>query len=294
MNILPNGLAEHCAGEATTLCRCWKLIRCDGVVLGFTDHDRELVFEGTSFLPSGGLSATTLEQRTGLGADSQQVNGVLQSESITAADIRADRYDGARMELWVVNWSLPQERFLDRVLHIDAITEQDGIFRAELVGQSAVLDRTAGRRFARRCDANLGDARCGVNLEPFTLQTTIAAVKSASLLEMGDAAAFPSGWFRGGLLRFVSGAQTGLEMEIAEHLLSGSLASLNMWKPLAELPETGDQVELVAGCDKRFATCRTRFANSINFRGFPHIPGNDAALGYASSFTGMDGGVIVP
>ena len=294
MNILPNGLAEHCAGEATTLCRCWKLVRRDGVVLGFTDHDRELVLDGTGFQPSGGLSATTLEQGTGLGADSQQVNGVLMSDAITAADIRADRYDGARLELWIVNWSLPSERFLDRVLRIDAITEQDGIFRAELVGQSAVLDRTRGRRFSRRCDADLGDARCKLDLLPFRLLTTITAVRSSLLVEIAGAQEFATGWFRGGILRFGSGNLAGSEIEIADHIVSNGTASLHLWKPLPQLPLAGDEVELTAGCDKSFATCRTRFANSANFRGFPHIPGNDAALGYASSFTEMDGGVIIP
>lgn len=30
-----------------------------------------------------------------------------------------------------------------------------------------------------------------------------------------------------------------------------------------------------AGCDQRFATCRDRFANTLNFRGFPYMVGND-------------------
>jgi uncharacterized phage protein (TIGR02218 family) len=38
---------------------------------------------------------------------------------------------------------------------------------------------------------------------------------------------------------------------------------------------------VTAGCDKRFETCRTKFANAVNFRGFPHLPGNDFVVAYA-------------
>ena len=97
-----------------------------------------------------------------------------------------------------------------------------------------------------------------------------------------------------GLVEWAAPRDHGSEIEIADHIVSNGTASLHLWKPLPQLPLAGDEVELTAGCDKSFATCRTRFANSANFRGFPHIPGNDAALGYASSFTEMDGGVIIP
>ena len=56
----------------------------------------------------------------------------------------------------------------------------------------------------------------------------------------------------------------------------------------------GDQVRLVAGCDKTFATCKAKFANALNFRGFPHLPGNDAAYGYVVDGGRFDGGPVVP
>jgi uncharacterized phage protein (TIGR02218 family) len=47
-----------------------------------------------------------------------------------------------------------------------------------------------------------------------------------------------------------------------------------------------------AGCDKRLATCGTKFANVANFRGFPHIPGQDAVLRYATKDGGHEGAVL--
>jgi uncharacterized phage protein (TIGR02218 family) len=60
------------------------------------------------------------------------------------------------------------------------------------------------------------------------------------------------------------------------------------------LPELGDALTVTAGCDKTLGQCAAKFANSERFRGFPHIPGNDFALGYASTLEIMDGGAIFP
>jgi uncharacterized phage protein (TIGR02218 family) len=52
----------------------------------------------------------------------------------------------------------------------------------------------------------------------------------------------------------------------------------------------GDAFAVTPGCDKQFATCKTKYANAANFRGCPHMPGNDAALAPVSSSTPLDGG----
>jgi len=296
MKTLPEGLAAHVAGQATTLCRCWKLTRRDGTVLGFTDHDRDIGFNGVTFEAASGVGAGELEQSLGLGADTQEVAGALSSERIAADDIRADRYDGARIELWIVNWLAPEERLLDRVLTIGEIVEEDGAFRAELRSLSADMDETRGRSFSRACDADLGDARCGVNLAlpEFSGSGTVGAVRSTLVVEADGLGAFSNGWFRGGRLTFTSGENAGMSVEIAEHHAGDGVATLHLWKPPVGPLEVGDAFEIRAGCDKTFATCKARFDNAVNFRGFPHIPGNDHALGYASSFRVMDGGPIVP
>ncbi len=56
----------------------------------------------------------------------------------------------------------------------------------------------------------------------------------------------------------------------------------------------GDGFEVTVGCDKAFATCKAKFANALNFRGFPHLPGNDAAYGYVTDGAIFDGGPLVP
>lgn len=290
------GLASHLSGTVTTVCRCWRVERRDGVVLGFTDHDRDISFDGIAHEAASGLSASEMQQHSGLNADSQQVSGALISGRITEEDIRADRYDAASVAIWLVNWSNPDERMLERICTIGEISREDGAFRAELRGFAAALDQTRGRRFTRACDADLGDARCGISLAlpMWSAQGEVVEIAGELLLRVSGIAAFASHHFSGGKLAFLSGSNQGLAIELAGHQLHQDTAMLALWKPPVFPTVAGDLVHLSAGCDKRFSTCRERFANQRNFRGFPHIPGNDFTLGYASSFDVFDGGALVP
>ena len=57
---------------------------------------------------------------------------------------------------------------------------------------------------------------------------------------------------------------------------------------------SGISFRMLPGCDKSFAQCKAKFANSANFRGFPHLPGNDAAYNYADGKGNFDGKPLVP
>jgi uncharacterized phage protein (TIGR02218 family) len=70
------------------------------------------------------------------------------------------------------------------------------------------------------------------------------------------------------------------------------LSVLTLWTALPAAPAPGDQFQVAAGCDKRFSTCRDRFANAASFRGFPHMPGADYVVRYAANGdAGLDGGL---
>lgn len=289
-------LAAHLGSASTTLCRCWKLVRRDGQTFGFTDHDRALAFDGVEFEAASGVSAGEMQQGLGLNAESQEIVGALTSDRISPADIRADRYDGARVEVFLVNWAIPSQRLLEHVFTVGEITRRDGAFHVELRSLTTDLSQTRGRNISRLCDADLGDGLCGIDLAVplWSAEGSVLAVRSALCLEIGGLSAFAANHFRGGRLSLVSGPNSGVAVEISGHEMQDGIAIISLWKPFAFDLAVTDAVRLTAGCDKHFATCRDRFANSVNFRGFPHIPGNDFALGYASSFEVMDGGVLIP
>ena len=161
-------LAAHLAGGITTLCRCWRLTRRDGLVMGFTDHDRDLTFDAVTYRAGGGLSASEAESAAGLQVSGGEVSGALRDAGIAEADILAGRYDEAEVAAYIVNWSDVTQRHLLQVATIGEIRRADRSFVAELRGPLHRYDQEQGRIYQRTCPAVLGDARCAVNLASMT------------------------------------------------------------------------------------------------------------------------------
>ena len=160
MRAIPEDLAAHLAGPATTLAHGWRLTRTDGVVLGFTDHDEPLSFGGTHFEAATGLTGSEAEETLGLAATTAEVEGALSSLAIAEADIFAGRFDGAKVETFVVNWQEPAQHVLMDVCELGEVKRGETGFTAELRSLAARLDRVRGRIYRRRCDAVFGDGRC--------------------------------------------------------------------------------------------------------------------------------------
>lgn len=272
-------LAAHLAGGLTTLCHAWAVTRTDGTVFGFTDHDRDLAFDGMTFRADSGLSARALQQGTGLSVDNTEALGLLSDTALSEADIVAGRFDGAEVRCWRVNWSDPAQRLLQFRGTIGELQRNGASFTAELRGLTEALNRPLGRIYQKPCTAVLGDAACRVDLTgpDHSLTLSVTAVEGARILQLAgaDAAALPEGWFRRGHLLVLDGAASGLQGTVKRDSPQGSQREIELWEPLRAPLVPGDSLRLQAGCDKRFATCRDKFANLVNFQGFPDLPGDD-------------------
>ena len=289
-------MLAHLAGEVTTLCHCWRLARRDGAVSGFTDHDRPLTIGETVFEPRSGFSASEARDTLGLAMDTVDVEGALSSADISEDDIAAGLYDGASVETLLVNWRAPDQHASIRTATIGRMTRSDGRFVAELESLMHGLDRPAGRTVRRDCDAELGDGRCRFDLgQPgFTASGNVVATEAPLVLIVEGLSGHGAGWFAGGVLTWSTGANDGSPARVAEHRREGEAARLILRDPDRYPPAAGDTFTIAAGCDKRFSTCRAKFLNSENFRGFPHLPGNDAAYGYVAEGGQFGGGALVP
>lgn len=294
MVTLSGPLATHLENEVTTLCYCWRLRRSDGTVMGFTDHDRKLTCDGTVFAPETGLSATEARRSLGMAADSVDVEGALSAIDIEEADIMAGIYDGATVETLLVNWQDPQQFARLRRAVIGQIARRDGRFVAELESPERAMDQTNGRTVRRTCDAELGDGRCRVDLEAggFKGEGVLEAIAGNSITVNG-LASFENGWFGNGIVTWTSGAGIGRRERVSAHRKGADGVVLDLWRDIAAPVASGDTFTVVAGCDKHFSTCRDKFANSANFQGFPHLPGDDAAYGYVMEGQRFDGGPLV-
>jgi uncharacterized phage protein (TIGR02218 family) len=292
----PDAFAAHLAGEATTICQCWKLTRKDGTVAGFTDHDSPLTVDGVACEPNSGFTASEARSSLGLAADTVDVEGALSSANLAEGDIEAGLFDGAIVETYLVNWAETDQFARIRKAAVGKIRRSDGRFSAELESMAQSLDRPNGRIVRRVCDAELGDARCRFDLDRtgFTASGAVSSVETADTIIVTGLTGYAAGWFGNGLLTWTSGAAVGRKARIIDHIVRSGEIAFVLWSEQIADPEPGDAFTVVAGCDKRFRTCKEKFVNQLNFRGFPHLPGNDAAYGYATDGGNFDGGPLVP
>jgi uncharacterized phage protein (TIGR02218 family) len=260
-------------GELTSLALCWRLDRRDGAGLALTSHDEALIVDGDSYSPAPGMMPAAVTRSLGLDGDSGEVSGALSSDGLQEEDLSAGRWDDASIALAAVDWTdaaLPAVNLIRG--EIGNISSRDGAFSCDLRGAAARLDDPVCPSTSAECRAHFGDKTCRVDLAGRTLAATIVSTNGNVLKLDRDL----DERFLFGRLRYLGGANCGLATVI--------LAVGGAEVQVRDLPRltigTGCRVEIREGCDKRFDTCVSRFANAVNFRGEPHLPGNDLLTRY--------------
>ncbi len=281
MKSISTTLQAHLSGEMTTLATCWKLTRRDGVILGFTDLDRPLTIAGLPYQSSGGFTGTALEGTAELKMDHFAVEGILQADCLSEADILSGLYDFAQIEVFQVNYrDLTQGILPLRNGQLGEITWNGTRFVAEIRGLTQALSQTIGELYSATCRAGLGDTRCKVDMASRTVTGTITQITS-ELIFTDISRNEPSGTFTGGKLTFLTGRNENLSVEVKYYHNRQMILCLNFPFSL----QIGDSYRLTQGCDKRFETCGSRFSNVLNFRGEPYVPGIDRMLETSSTRT---------
>jgi uncharacterized phage protein (TIGR02218 family) len=279
---IPSALQAKLNAGVTTLARCWIITRRDGVVLGFTDHDTDLTVAGTLCHAGTGLTASEATARLGLQVDGSEIAGALADDSLAESDLAAGRYDAASVEVHLVDWSEPSLNLLLAKGVLGEVRREGAAFTAEFRSLAHRLNEESGRLYTATCSADLGDARCTVDLSSpaFHGSGTVSVLAGTSAFRASGLDGFADGLFTAGKLSFTSGANAGFAVEVKTHRVALDGVLIELWQRPPEPIAIADAFTVTAGCDKRFATCRDRFANGVNFRGFPAIPGNDFVISY--------------
>ncbi|MEH6951030.1 DUF2163 domain-containing protein [Nitrobacter sp. NHB1] len=282
MRSIPSALQAKLDSGATTLARCWIVRRRDGVVLGFTDHDRDLAIGSVACRAGTGFTGSEATSRFDLAVDGLEISGAFSDDVLTEADLAAGRYDAAEVTTWLVDWSDVSLKILIARGTMGEVRREGSAFTAELRGLADALAQDSGRLFTARCGVDLGDSKCRVDLTSSTFRGSgaVTALEGTSIVAVSNLNGFADGWFTAGRLAWTGGANAGVAVEVKQHRVVAGEVRLSLWRAMAEPIAVGDGFTITAGCDKSFATCRDRFANTDNFRGFPQIPGNDFVVSY--------------
>ena len=185
----------------------------------------------------------------------------------------------------LVNWQDVDERVVMKKGNLGEVKRGNTLFQVEVRGLSHQLQQTKGRLYQYTCDALLGDSRCGVNLDTsaFKGSGTVDSTNGFSSLVATGLDSFQNSWFSKGVLTFTSGNNNGIKREVKSHFNTDGVVTISLWEQTPFLISPSDTFDIVAGCDKSFKTCKAKFSNEVNFRGFPHIPGSDTVVQYATA-----------
>jgi uncharacterized phage protein (TIGR02218 family) len=270
---------QHLADEVTTLATCWRIIRQDGVELGFTDHDVPIFIDTLEFDSISGFTPTTIESKSNMSVDNMEIEGASFPSKITESDLLAGVYDYAEVEIFLVNYEdLTQGKMVIKRGRLGEVTLSKQMFRAEIRGLTQHLSQTIGEVYSPTCRAILGDELCRVNLATCTAKTQVTTVIDKQTFT-AKGLTQKAGYFSGGEVKWSSGNNIGARMEVKE--FANSIVTLVL--PMGSSIKVGDTFSIVAGCDKSRETCISKFNNILNFRGFPDVPGVDKLLATAGT-----------
>ena len=280
MRSTPAALLAHMAGSGTTLSHLIKITRSDAVILAVTDHDQDITYGGTLYKASLGMDASAIQTTATLSVDNLEAKGFLSVLGVSEASIAAGVWDFADVRVYRVNWAdltMGDEKPIRGWL--GEISTGLNEFKNEVRSISQKLQSRIGEIVTENCKADLFDTRCKVvategvwKFSGIGVSTIVAAQRQFTCAALTQAAAF----FTSGKVVWLTGLNAGLSKEIKTHAASGNIT---LQEPMPYVIAVSDTATFYTGCTKRYdLDCLAKFANWVNFRGAPKLPGNDALL----------------
>ncbi|HWU03538.1 MAG TPA: DUF2163 domain-containing protein [Novosphingobium sp.] len=269
------------AEEVETVATWWRILRRDGVTLGFTSHDGDLWFDGVLHRAAPGMMPAAIRRSSDFADDSAEVDGAIAHDTISACDLEAGRYDGATVIVGLVDWETLQQQAV-YAGSIGSVSEEAGKFTATLASRKADLKIDPIPRTSPCCRADFCGKGCGLSAPAFTHEAMLSALDQSAntaTFTLATGGTLDAGKLIGGEVRWLAGPYAGLAMGVMAQ--DGNALLLD--NPVDQAIAIGTRALLREGCDHTLDTCAQRFANAANFQGEPFLPGNDLIVRYGLS-----------
>lgn len=274
------GFLAHIQGEVTTLATCYKVVRNDGTVKGFTSLDDSIVIDGITYVASTGFTQSTYEETSDLRVNNLDIQGIISSPDITEDDLLSGKYAQASCDIFIVNYKNLPADLTDKTLikwvcsgFLGEVRLTDGQFVVEFRSLSQLLSVNQLDLYSPRCRVKrFGNSQCKKSLTSFTFSYTVASIVSSTSFTHSSTAQADN-YFQNGIIKFTTGPNDDLEL-VCKTYKSGVITLVEPpYFPVA----VGHTFRAIRGCDRKFETCRDTFSNVKNFRGEPNtlLPGTD-------------------
>ena len=287
--LLKFNILDHLQLPETTTCELWKITRQDGLVLGFTTFNKNIIFDGVTYYSArGGFNSTSISTVSDFSASNMEVDGYVDSEAITRSDLLAKKYDGAKLKVSLVNYEdLTQGELVRIVGSLGEVTCEDGSFKVEILGISKALQADRGPTIEKYCIVPFCSRECSLSAFDWTVTGTVTSTVSTDTPRrtFTDTSRIEAdNWFKYGELTWLTGNNTGYRVEV----FAFAGGEIELFEIMPHVIRAGDTYSMIAGCDKEFPTCQHKWgsSNHLNFRGYGNLlPGRSALLDYPSSNT---------
>ncbi|CAK8163528.1 putative Beta tubulin [Candidatus Xenohaliotis californiensis] len=262
---------DEISNKVSSIALCWKIARLDGTALYFTNHDNDIVHNGTMYIATISFNPSELSQSIKMDNGGFEIDGIIDSKLIKRHDLISGLYDGAEIHYLLID---TEDEFKPAVLvrhgYINAIKIIGETFVAEIEDVLSKSSNNICASYSMLCRASIGDALCKIDLTKISVSGTVERATSNRVFF--DSRLIPdSGRYTAGKIIFTSGLNRGSTFTIKKHVY-GEVA-------LTTSPDfaitAGDQYNITPGCEKTIEACFFKFGNSINFRGEPYIPVNE-------------------
>lgn len=277
MKTLASSLQDALGAGVRILANCWKITRRDGVVLGFTDFDQDLVIAGVTYQAATGFQASNVDSGLEATPANLEIASFLSADAISEADLSSGVYDYARIHVFRVNClDLPSSLSANPPKHLTRLKGflgqvrlSDQTFVVEVESLQKLLNTKTSALTSPACRYKFGDSNCNANVSAFTYGMQVSAPGAEPYFFTSNLS-FEDNFLAGGLLTWTTGPNVGLESTITQS--NGQ----NVWLayPPPNLIQSGHQFDAIPGCQKTWTACG-QFNNTANFGGEKDIPGTD-------------------
>lgn len=260
-----------------TIATCIKVTTKDATVLTFTSHDVTLTVDGLDYDPTPGLQRIVMNLRSNAEVSNQEFTAAWVMD-LPEDELAAGKFDNANIDVFKVDWTDTSTGSVPVFNgHIGLVQWSEDGFRADVYSAMHDLGDTLGVQTTAKCRHKLFQAAsdtevgfCGINAAANTQSSTVSTIVTQKLKFTATATGEATDWAANGVLTFTSGNNNGLSFEVKKHT-AGATDTFEVFLPTNYIIQAGDTFDVTAGCDKTYATCKSKFNNGINFGGFPNI-----------------------
>ena len=269
MKNISENLKNSLNKNSLNIVKCYNIFLKSGEKLYFTQNSNNIIFDNNTYIPNNGIEGNIINNGINLEIENTDIKGFIDSETINHNDILSGKFDNAEIEIFLLDLNLNEKVSIFNG-YIANISYQNNIFIANIKNKTLLLEKIIGDTYSPLCRCCFCDKKCGLNKDNYTIKGVISEIINQLEFNTNTEKIInkDNNYFTNGIIKMINGKNNGITTEVKKSV--NNYIGLKFKFPF-EI-NVGDQFEIIAGCDKEFYTCCSKFDNAINFRGEPNLP----------------------